>query len=156
MCAHAWQDSRQTSLGERWEQPGWLIDSSRRQKSQPRLRHIPGTGNKHTGKGRESLNEGKDLDKRSLEARQKSGAREDVLKDTGRRHSNGPLDFQSSTFPNSQPLRKPRFQGPLHSSAWFHILLPCCTLECGKIVLTFSKDLLVGTGHRKSEKKLKS
>lgn len=28
--------------------------------------------------------------------------------------------------------------------------------ECGKIVLTFSKDLLVGTGHRKSEKKFKS
>lgn len=143
-------------LGERWEQPGWLIDSSRRQKSLPRLRRIPGTGNKVTGKGREYLNEGKDLAKRSLEARQKSRARGDMLKDTGRRHSNGLLDFQSSAFLNSQPLRKQRFQGPLHSFAWFHILLPCCTLECGKIVLTFSKDLLVGTGHRKSEKKLKS
>lgn len=45
----------------------------------------------------------------SLEARQKSGAQqEDVLKDTRRRHSNGPLDSQSSAFLNSQLLRKQR------------------------------------------------
>lgn len=68
--------------------------------------------------------------------------------------SSDPLDFQSSDLETTEKARD--LKGPLHPSACSHSLLPCCTLECEKIVLKFSKDMLVGTWQRKSEKKLKS
>lgn len=56
----------------------------------------------------------------------------------------------------SKPLRKQR---PKRAPASIRMQSQSVTLlhtECEKIVLKFSKDMLVGTWQRKSEKKLKS
>lgn len=80
-----------------------------------------------------------------------------MLKDPLERHPNGPLEFQSLASLNSKPPRKQRPEGAPAHICMVSQSVPCCsTLECGKIGLTFSKDMFAGTGHRKSEKRLKS